>query len=71
MDSVLFAILKTNAKLISSFCPALKGYNRKQASRFSVEVVVDVADDKVAQFNELAGVVLQTGEEYQGEVHLN
>ena len=71
MDSVLFAIFKTGAKLTSSFCLALKGYTRKQVSGFSVEVIVEVADDKVAQFNELAGVVLQTGEEYQGKVHLN
>jgi len=71
MDSVLFAIFKTGAKLTSSYSCNLKDYSRERATMFLVEVIVEVADDKVAQFNELAGVVLQTGEQYQGKVHLN
>lgn len=67
----MYALLRTNSKLINSYSFSINQYTRKQSRGFLVEVVVDVEDEKVKLFEELSGVKLQTSEEFQGKMTLN
>lgn len=67
MAKVMYALLKTRSKLVNSFGTGLlDNYCRRQCSGFSVDVVVEVDDHKVALFENLAGVKLKTSEGFQG-----
>lgn len=67
----MYALLKTQSKLVNSYSHSIKQYDRKQSSGFLVDVVVEVDEYKIKQFEELAEVKLQTSEEFQGKVVLN
>jgi hypothetical protein len=71
MAKVMYAILRTQSKLVNSFSHSINDYTRKQSSGFLVDVVVEVEEDKVKLFEELAEVKLQTSKEFQGEMQIN
>lgn len=71
MSRVMYALLKTDGKLVNSFGIGIKQYDRNQSKGFSVDVVVDIKDDMVETFEELAEVKLKTSSEFQGDLHLN
>lgn len=71
MAKVMYAILITKSKLISTHHLGLEKYTRSQNSGHNVSVVVDVDDNKVSLFEELADVKLKTSDEFQGKMVLN
>jgi len=71
MSKVMYALLRTQSKLVNSFSSSLSQYDRKQSRGFSVDVVVEVDEHKIKEFEELAEVKLQTSEEFQGKMVLN
>jgi hypothetical protein len=71
MSKVMYALLRTQSKLVNSFSYSLSQYDRKQSRGFSVDVVVEVDEHKIKEFEELAEVKLQTSEEFQGKMVLN
>lgn len=71
MSKVMYALLRTQSKLVSSYSHSIDKYDRKQSSGFLVDVVVEVDEHKISQFEELAEVRLQTSDEFQGKVVLN
>lgn len=71
MSKVMYALLKTRTKLINSYSPSIAQYTRKQSGGFYVQICVEVEENKVEQFEEIAEVKLQTSEEFQGKLQVN
>ena len=71
MSNLLYAIFMTNAKLHSYHHLGLEKYTRKQNSGNMVSVVILIDEDKITKFEELAGVTLQTSDDFQGRMILN
>jgi hypothetical protein len=71
MSKVMYALFKTQSKLVNSYSHSIYEYDRKQSSGFLVDVVVEVEEDKIKLFEELAEVKLQTSQEFQGKIKLN
>lgn len=71
MSKVMYALLRTQSKLVNSFNHSINQYNRKQSSGFLVDIVIEIDKDKVDLFEGLAEVKLQTSEEFQGRMTLN
>lgn len=71
LSKVMYALLKTQSKLVNSYSHSISKYDRKQSSGFLVDVVVEVDDDKINLFEELAEVKLQTNDEFQGKMTLS
>lgn len=67
----MYALLRTRSKLVNSYSHSIDQYTRKQSSGFLVDVVVEVDEQKIKLFEELAEVKLQTSEEFQGKMVLN
>lgn len=67
----MYALLRTQSKLVNSYSHSITQYDRKQSSGFLVDVVVEVEEHKIKQFEELAEVKLQTSEEFQGKMVVN
>jgi hypothetical protein len=66
MSNMLYAIFITNSKLHSHHHLGLEKYTRKQNSGHLVSVIIEIKEDKITQFEELAGVTLVTSDEFQG-----
>lgn len=71
MSKTMYALLMTNAKLKSSFHLGLNQYSRRQNSGNSVDILIEIADDKVTVFERLSGINLKTSKEFQGDMVLN
>ena len=71
MSNFLYAIFMTDSKLQSYHHLGLQEYTRKQNSGNMVTVVVLIDEDKITTFEELAGVTLQTPDDFQGTMTLN
>jgi hypothetical protein len=71
MAKVMYAILRTKSKLVNSHSLGIARYTRKQSSGFIVDVVVEVDEEKINLFEELAEVKLKTSKEFQGEMTVN
>lgn len=71
MAKVMYAILKTRSKIIDSYNHSLYQYNRKQATGFIVDIVIEINEDKIDEFEDLTGITLQTSQEFQGKLILN
>jgi len=71
MSNFLYAILITKSKLHSYHHLGLEQYTRKQNSGNMVNVVILIDEDKITTFEELAGVTLQTSDDFQGRTTLN
>ena len=71
MSRVMYALIKTDGKLVNSFGIGIKQYDRNQSKGFSVDVVVDIKDDMVETFEALAEVKLKTSSEFQEDLDLN
>jgi len=71
MSNFLYAIFMTRAKLDSYHHLILEQYTRKQNSGNMVSVIVLIDEDKITTFEELAGVKLQTSDDFQGRMTLN
>jgi hypothetical protein len=71
MSNFLYAIFMTGSKLQSYNHLGLEKYTRKQNSGNMVSVVILIDEDKITRFEELAGVTLQTSEEFQGKMTIN
>ena len=71
MSNFLYAIFMTESKLHSYHHLGLQEYTRKQNSGNMVTVVVLIDEDKITTFEELAGVTLQTSDDFQGKMTLN
>ena len=71
MSNFLYAIFMTESKLHSYHHFGLQEYTRKQNSGNMVTVVVLIDEDKITTFEELAGVTLQTPDDFQGTMTLN
>lgn len=71
MSKVMYALLRTQSKLVNSHSHSIEKYTRKQSSGFLVDVVVEVDEHKIKLFEELAEVKLQTSEEFQGKIAIN
>jgi hypothetical protein len=71
MSNFLYAIFMTRAKLDSYHHLFLEQYTRKQNSGNMVSVIVLIDEDKITTFEELAGVKLQTSDDFQGRMTLN
>jgi len=71
MSNMLYAIFMTKSVLHSSFHLGLQQYTRKQNSGNTVDVVIGIDEDKIADFEELAGVKLQISHDFQGTMKLN
>lgn len=71
MSKVMYALLRTQSKLVNSHSHSINQYDRKQSSGFLVDVVVEVDEHKIKQFEELAEVKLKTSEEFQGKMVVN
>ena len=71
MAKVMYAILRTQSKLVNSHSLGITRYTRKQSTGFIVDVVVEVDEDKIKLFEELAEVKLKTSKEFQGEMQVN
>lgn len=67
----MYALLRTRSRLVNSYSRSIDQYDRKQSSGFLVDVVVEVDEHKIKEFEELAEVKLQTSEEFQGKMTLN
>ena len=71
MSNFLYAIFMTDSKLHSYHHLGLEQYTRKQNSGNMVNVVVLIDENKITTFEELAGVTLQTSDDFQGRMKLN
>ena len=71
MSNFLYAIFMTNATLQSYHHLGLEQYTRKQNSGSIVNVVILIDENKITTFEELAGVTVQTSDEFQGTMKLN
>lgn len=71
MSKVMYALLRTQSKLVRSYNHSINQYDRKQSSGFLVDVVVEVDEHKIKIFEELAEVKLQTSEKFQGKMVVN
>ena len=71
MAKVMYALLRTRSKLVNSHSDSIGQYNRKQSSGFLVDIVVEVDDAKIGEFEELAEVKLRTSQEFQGQIVVN
>ena len=71
MAKVMYALLSTRSKLVSSSSEELRKYDRKQTTRFSVNVVVEIHPQDRPLFEELAGVQLLSSNEFQGDIRVN
>ena len=71
MSNMLYAIFITKSKLHSYNHLGLEQYTRKQNSGNMVDVVIGIKEDKIAEFEELAGVTLLTSHDFQGTMKLN
>ena len=71
MAKVMYAILRTQSKLVNSFSHSINDYTRKQSSGFLVDVVIEIDVDKIKLFEELTEIKLQTSKEFQGEMQIN
>ena len=71
MSNFLYAIFMTESKLHSYHHFGLQEYTRKQNSGNMVTVVVLIDENKITTFEELAGVTLQTPDDFQGTMTLN
>ena len=70
LSDLMYAILITNSKLVSTFHLGLERYSRKQNSGNKVDFVVGFQPEKQLIFEELAGVKLKSSEEFQGEMNV-
>ena len=68
MSKIMYALIKTDSKLVSSFSPSIKGYTRKQSSGFSVQMVIEIKQENLDLFEELAEVKLKSSDEFQGKL---
>jgi hypothetical protein len=71
MSNFLYAIFMTGSKLESYNHLNLERFTRKQNSGNMVSVVILIDEDKITTFEELAGVTLQTSDDFQGRMILN
>jgi len=71
LSNLLYAIFITNSKLHSHHHLGLEKYSRKQNSGNMVNVVIGIKEDKIPEFEELAGVKLVTSHDFQGAMKLN
>lgn len=71
MSNFLYAIFMTGSKLESYNHLNLERFTRKQNSGNMVSVVILIDEDKITTFEELAGVTLQTSDNFQGRMTLN
>ncbi len=71
MSNFLYAIFMTGSKLESYNHLNLERFTRKQNSGNMVSVVILIDEDKITKFEELAGVTLQTSDDFQGRMILN
>ena len=71
LSEVMYALLKTQSKLVNSFSHSINQYTRKQSSGFIIDVVIDIDENKIEEFEELTNIKLQTSEQLQGKLTLN
>ena len=71
MAKLMYAILITKSKLVNCHHLGLEKYTRKQNSRNSVDLVIELKTDQVHNFDQLSEVKLKTSEEFQGKMVLN
>ncbi len=71
MSNFLYAIFMTGSKLESYNHLNLERFTRKQNSGNMVSVVILIDEDKITTFEELAGVTLQTSDDFQGTMKLS
>ncbi len=71
MSNFLYAIFMTGSKLESYNHLNLERFTRKQNSGNMVSVVILIDEGKITTFEELAGVTLQTSDDFQGRMKLN
>jgi hypothetical protein len=71
MSNFLYSIFMTGSKLHSYHHLGLEQYTRKQNSGNMVNVVILIDENKITTFEELAGVTLQTSDDFQGKMELN
>jgi hypothetical protein len=71
MSNFLYAIFMTGSKLESYNHLNLERFTRKQNSGNMVSIVILIDEDKITTFEELAGVTLQTSDDFQGKMTLN
>ena len=60
MTKVMYAILRTQSKLVNSSNHSINDYTRKQSIGFLVDVVIEIDADKIKLFEELTEIKLQT-----------
>jgi len=58
MSNVMYALLKLNAKMISSICIGIDKYPRKGMSRGVAEILIEIDPARVAEFQEETGMFL-------------
>jgi hypothetical protein len=71
MGNFLYSIFMTGSKLESYNHLNLERFTRKQNSGNMVSVVILIDENKITTFEELAGVTLQTSDDFQGRMTLN
>ena len=71
LSNLLYAIFITNSKLHSHHHLNLERFTRKQNSGHMVNVVIGIKENKIPEFEELAGVKLQTSHDFQGTMKIN
>lgn len=71
ISDIMYAVVLTRAKIIAVHQLGLHRFTRKQNSGNNVNIVVELGSDQVERFEELSGVELKTGEEFQGKMKLN
>ena len=71
MSKLMYAILITKSKLVNCHHLGLGQYTRKQNSGHYVDLVVELKEDQVQNFEKLAEVKLKTSKEFQGEMVVN
>ena len=71
MSNFLYALFMTKAKLHSHHHLGLEKYTRQQNRGNLVNVVILIEEDKIATFEELAGVKLQTSDDFQERMTLS
>lgn len=71
MSNMLYAIFMTKSVLHSYHHLGLEKYTRKQNSGNMVSVVIGLDETKIPEFEELAGVKLETSHDFQGTMKLS
>jgi hypothetical protein len=71
MAKVMYALLRTNSKMINSYSYSIDKYTRKQSSGFLVDVVIEIDVLKIELFEELTDIKLMTSDEFQGKMIVN